>query len=474
MIKVKGNRVQVTGYRIWATCLFLLLYSVGLMADVPSSVPYPPSPLSLDSCLTLARHNNPSLRITQLNVARAKEVKAQALTKYFPQVQGMAFGFHALHPVVDVGIDDIGNASVRDLLTTLYGNYGAAMGLENRLNMFEYGYTAGVAAIQPVFMGGKIIAGNQLAKVGVEAAQLQAEMSERDILEQVEQTYWLVYGLQQKQRLIDEALLLLDTLSYAVSAAVAAGLALPSDSMQVALRRDEVLRNQLQLRNGLSLARQALALSIGRPITDTILIADSLSAESPSHYGEGRGGASTSSSPESQLLTLQVRAAELTRRMTLADALPQLAVGAGYGYNRFQTNILKDGLTSHNGNGALFVTMRVPLSAWWETAHKLKEQRYAIEQAQLDADYLGAQLSLRSQQAADQLMAAEALVQLQQNACLHAQEAYRQTQINYEAGRATISELLQQQTALTQAQSDLTDALIAFRLALRQYNNFCN
>ena len=442
------------------------------MADVPS-------PLSLDSCLTLARQNNPSLRKTQLNVARAKEVKAQALTKYFPQVQGMAFGFHALHPVVDVGIDDIGNASVRDLLTTLYGNYGAAMGLENRLNMFEYGYTAGVAAIQPVFMGGKIIAGNQLAKVGVEAAQLQAEMSERDILEQVEQTYWLVYGLQQKQRLIDEALLLLDTLSNAVSAAVAAGLALPSDSMQVALRRDEVLRNQLQLRNGLSLARQALALSIGRPITDTILIADSLSFSpqdglSASAVLQQSGPTGEAGlSPESQLLTLQVRAAELTRRMTLADALPQLAVGAGYGYNRFKTNILKDGLTSHNGNGALFVTMRVPLSAWWETAHKLKEQRYAIEQAQLDADYLGAQLSLRSQQAADQLMAAEALVQLQQNACLHAQEAYRQTQINYEAGRATISELLQQQTALTQAQSDLTDALIAFRLALRQYNNFC-
>ena len=434
--------------------------------------------LSLDSCLVLARHNHPSLRKAQLDVARAEEVRAQALTKYFPQVQGTAFGFHALHPLVEVGIDDIGNASVRDLLTALYGNYGAAMGLDNHLNLFEYGYTAGVSAIQPVFMGGKIVAGNRLAKVGVEAAKLQVEMSERDVLEQVEQTYWLVYGLQQKQRLIDEALLLLDTLSLTVSAAVEAGLALPSDSMQVALRRDEVLRNQLQLRSGLSLARQALALSIGRPVTDTILIADSLSfspqdglSASVALQQSGPTG-EAGLTPESQLLTLQVRAAELTRRMTLADALPQLAVGAGYGYSHFQTNILRDGLNSNNkGNGALFVTMRVPLSAWWETAHKLKEQRYAVEQAQLDADYLGAQLSLRSQQATDQLMAAQALVQLQQNACSHAEEAYRLTQINYEAGRATITDLLKQQTALTQAQSDLTDALIAFRLALRRYNN---
>ncbi|MCR5050609.1 MAG: TolC family protein [Paludibacteraceae bacterium] len=427
--------------------------------------------LSLDSCLQLARRNNPSVRKAQLDIARAEEVKAQALTKYFPQVQATAVGFHALHPLVEVGIDDIGNAAVRDLLTTLYGNYGAGMGLDHSLSLLQYGYVAGVSAVQPVFVGGKIVAGNRLAKVGVEAAKLQAEVTTRDLLEQVEQTYWLVYGLQQKQQLIDEGLTLLNTLSYVVSAAVAAGLALPSDTMQVALRRDEVLTRQLQLQSGLSLARQALALSVGLPMQDSIVIADSLSFD-PMTMPQNISNEETAITPEQQLLGLQVRAAELTRRMTLADALPQVAVGAGYGYSHLQANILKDGLNSNNkGNGTLFVTMRVPLTAWWETAHKLKEQRLAIEQAQLDADYLGAQLNLRAQQAADQLIAAQAMVLIQQNAYSHAQEAYRLTQINYEAGRATITELLRQQNAITQSHSDLTDALIAYRIALRRYSD---
>ncbi|MBQ7631786.1 MAG: TolC family protein [Paludibacteraceae bacterium] len=428
------------------------------------------STLTLDSCLTLAKQNNPSLRKAQLEVLRAQEVKAQALTKYFPQIQGMAFGYHALHPLVDVGIDDIGNAAVRDLLTTLYGNYGAALGLENSFNLFQYGYTAGVSAIQPVFMGGKIVAGNQLAKVGVEAAQLQAQISARDMLEQVEQTYWFVYGLQQKQTLIDEALGLLDTLSTIVSAAASAGLALPADTMQVALKRDEVLRSQIQLTTGLALARQALALSVGLPMTDTIFVReDGLNDADEKVSPNGTG------TPEAALLALQVRAAELQRRMTLADALPQVAVGAGYGYSHLQTNVLKNGLNSNaKGNGAVFVTMRVPLTAWWETAHKLKEQQYAIEQAQLDANYLGAQLDLRTQQAADQLLAAEALVQLQQKAVTHAEEAYRQIQVQYEAGRATIHDLLQQQTACTQARNDLTDAEIAYRIAWRRYQDLIN
>ena len=196
----------------------------------------PAQSLTLDSCLSLARQNNPELRKSGLNIKRAEEVKAQAFTKYFPQIQGTAFGFHALHPIIEVGIDDIGNASLRDLLTTLYGNYGAALGLDNTLNLFEHGYWAGVTAVQPVFMGGKIIAGNPLAKVGVEAAKLQAEIVQREQMELVEQSYWLVYGLQEKQLIIDDATRLLDTLYQAVEAAVEAGLALPLDLTQPSKR----------------------------------------------------------------------------------------------------------------------------------------------------------------------------------------------------------------------------------------------
>ena len=52
--------------------------------------------LTLDSCLAMAKRNNPELRKAELSVRRAEEVKSQALTKYFPQVKGMAFGYYAL------------------------------------------------------------------------------------------------------------------------------------------------------------------------------------------------------------------------------------------------------------------------------------------------------------------------------------------------------------------------------------------
>lgn len=425
--------------------------------------------LTLDSCLQLAQRNNPALRKSQLSVLRAEQVKSQALTKYFPQIQGTAFGYHALHPIIDVGIDDISNASVRDLLTTLYGNYGAALGLQNTFSLFQHGYMVGVTAIQPVFMGGKIVAGNQLAQVGVEAARLQAQITERDALEQVEESYWLVYGLQCKQSIIDDATRLVDTVYQIVNGAVEAGLALPSDLTKVEIRRDDIYRHQLQLESGIRLASQALALSVGLPLTETIQPADTLSDTIPDLMAMAQ--AADGLTPEAQLLQLQIRAAQLQRKMALADALPQLAVGANYSYSRWQNNFLRNGLGSPTGNGAVFVTLTVPITAWWETGHKLKEHDYALEQARIDQAYIGEQLNLRTRQAYDRMAEAAAMWQLQQHTAEHARVAYEQTLVNYKAGMTTITELLQAQMSWTQAKADLTDAQIAYRVQSKRYTD---
>ena len=428
--------------------------------------------LTLDSCLTLAKKNNPELRKAELSVKRAEQVKMQAFTKYFPQIQGMGFGYHALHPLVEVGLKDIktdldiGNAAIRDLLTTLYGNYGASLELDKTMNLFQHGYMVGVTAVQPVFMGGKIIAGNQLAKVGVEAARLQADITQREQLEQVEQMYWLVYGLQRKQAIIDDATRLLDTIHEAVEAAVAAGLVLTSDLTQVQIKQDEIARMQIQLQSGKSLACQALALSIGLENAEAIEL-----AEQEVEVDDLLPQENTAQTPEQQLLALQIRATQLERRMTMADALPQLVVGANYSYNKWQASVLKNGFGNPNGNGAVFVMLNVPLTGWWETGHKLKEKQYALEQAQIDRQYLGAQLDLRTKQAYDRMVEAAAMMQIQQRTMMHAQEAYEQTDANYKAGLATIADLLQAQTRLTQTQSDWTDAQIAYKVQSKRYKD---
>ncbi|MGN1247575.1 MAG: efflux RND transporter permease subunit, partial [Paludibacteraceae bacterium] len=433
------------------------------------------SPLTLDSCLQLARKNNPELRKAALEVEKAKQVKQQAFTNYFPQVSASALGYHALNPLVDIGLTDIGNANTRELLQALYEEFGASLGLQNHLALFQYGYTVGVSAVQPVYVGGKVVAGNRLAKVGVQAAELQQEVQERDVLEEVEESYWLIVGLQEKQQTVEAVAALLDTLHHTVQTAVNAGLALPTDLLQVEIKQSEIRRTRLQLENGLRLAKRALAVAIGvedpplpslqREGVDELLSSidtnlspslvgrDGVGPLSPSLVGRDGVGPL---SPEHDLLALQVKAAQLQKRMVLADALPQVAIGANYSYGKFQADILRDGLGSKTGNGLLFVSVKVPLTEWWDTGHKLKEHSLAVEQAKIEQEHLSEMLDLRTQQVRDQLQQAILMVSEQEQVLRKAQQNYQLMQANYQAGMATLTDLLTAQTTLLKAQNDLT------------------
>ncbi len=426
-----------------------------------------PSVLTLDSCLQLARENSATIRQAELRVQMAKQVQNQALTKYFPQVQATAVAHHSLRPPVDIGIEDLSNASVRDLLLTLYGNYGEALGLENTLSLFQHGMSAGVTAIQPVFMGGKIIAGNQLAKVGVEAAKLQQQVTERDFLEQVEESYWLVVGLQDKQRTIRQITLLLDTVQQMVSSAVDAGLALPQDLLKVRVNRAELNRQTIRLQSGLMLATRSLCQSIGMPYSDSLVlpIPELHSVDAPSPAMD----TFSASEQESSLLALQVRAAQLERTMTLADAMPHVALGANYGYSRYDANILRNGLGGWNG--ALFVTVSVPLTAWWETSHKLREKSLKLEEARLQQSDLGEKLMLRTEQAFYQWQESAMLLSECEEARQLAQEQYRLTQSSYRAGMSTIADLLTAESDLLTAINNYTDAQIAYLVSTRRYHD---
>lgn len=454
---MSANHHTIYRFIVLAICLFISAHS---MAD---------RLLTLDSCLSLAQQHNKKIQQAALNVSKAEEVKKQAMTKYFPQVSASAVGYHSLHPMVEIGIDDISNASVRDLLTTLYGNYGAALGLDNTLSLFHYGYQVGVTAVQPVYMGGKIVAGNQLANIGIEAAELQSQITQRDVLLEVEESYWLVLGLREKQTTLIATMALLDTIHQTVSAAVGAGLVLPKDLLQVELKQSEMRRMQIQLTNGLQLAQQALCLGIGIPYSDTLQIIPSTNSQILPAIDKLNLDQPSPITTEHQLLALQVRSAQLQHRMALAEALPQIAIGAHYGYGKLQTNILRNDLGSETGNGSVFVSVSVPLTGWWETSHKMREQKMALQHAQLQQEQMGEMLHMRTKQAYYQMQEADLMIQEHQNAVDITANHYRLTQASYQAGQATIAELLEAHTQLMQAQNSLTDAYIAYRVNARRY-----
>ncbi len=423
-------------------------------------IPLSAQVLSLDSCLALARRNNADIRASQLAVQKAQAVKDQVFTKYFPSVQFHGLGYIAAEPMVSFGVDDIKSNDMRELLEAIYEAFSTESDVNNHLELMKHGAGGALVAAQPIYAGGRIINGNRLASLGVEAANLQAEMQVRDILEQVESSYYLVVGLKEKAATVDAALALIDSLSRTVNAALANGLATRADALQVELKRNEIQAQQQQLNSGLRLSRRLLCIQLGIDYSDGIDFGDEeLRIQNDDLTDASR--ITESRRPERQLLDINLRVQELQKKLTLGEALPQLAlVGIGYYGNTIRNYA--------SGNAVALLSLSVPLTGWWETSYKIREHNLRIEEARTMQEDYGKKLSLEEEKAYSDMIDAAMLIRSDSAALDLARENYRLAGLNYSAGAITLNDVLQAQTLLLQAQNALTDRRIAYLTARRR------
>ena len=431
--------------------------------------------LTLEECREMALQNNSSAVGAALDLEAARYQKQEAFAEYFPRVSAMGFGFWAFDPLLEIGVKDIfGNNDFSNNLQGLIDSYAPMYGLPTSYSTLSRGYLAGISVMQPLFAGGRIVNGNRLAALGVEAAGLQQEVQRRSTSDEIEGYWWQVVSLQEKRELLAGSKEFVDTLFRDVTAAYEAGLVTEDELLQVKLARNELLSNEVQLDNGLKLAKMNLLNSIGqsytvisanaseeRPYIDSIVLADEVGLPGPpeAYYADEESIAA--SMEETRLLELQVEAAELQKKMALGEALPQLAVGATYGYYDFTGK--------GDFNGLAFATVQIPISDWGKTSAKMKRLQTQVDKAASQRDYLQSQIILGVRQSWVELNSAWSQYQLALDSEAAAEASFGRVERNYEAGMVTIAELLQSQTSLRQASDKRADALNSYRQALRKW-----
>ena len=422
--------------------------------------------LTLDSCLTLAHKNSAKTKNALIDVAIAQETKKQAFTKYFPQVQAVGGGFYSLNPFVEIGIEGLESASARDLLNLLYTNYGVALGLEKSLSYLQKGVMAGVVAMQPVYAGGQIYHGNRLAAIGVEAAKQKQLISNRELDSDIEEAFWLVYGLEQKKITLESVLSMLASIAGDVRNAVDAGLAVNNDLIQVEIQQSAVMSQTMNVENGLQLAKWALAQAIGILPTDSFQISvpnESFISVPPEYKSEWEA---VLNRPEARLLDINVEAEMQRRSISIGQALPSIMVGAGYSYNNF--------FNKNANNGTVFFTAKVPISAWWETSSKIKQHDMLIAKARNEREDYYEKMQMETRNEWNNLLNASRQVLIAQKIVDNAKENLRVSKLNYEAGLITLSEYLQSQSLYSQSLSQRTDARTNYLISQNRYKRLTN
>ena len=193
--------------------------------------------------------------------------------------------------------------------------------------MFDRGAFANALLTQPIFAGGRIVNGNKLAKLGIEAAELKLIMSRQEVELNVGRLYYQIVSLYERQRLLQTVRTMLDTLERDASVAVDAGVMGRNDLLRVRLKLNELSATDMQLSHGIELATRSMCQYIGLPYDSVSLVFDTLNLHHipfPGLCVDPTTAAAHRS--ESRLLDLSVEAAGLKKRMAVGQTLPQLAV----------------------------------------------------------------------------------------------------------------------------------------------------
>ncbi len=187
----------------------------------------------------MALANNALVKNSELEILAAQQVKKSAFTRYFPKVSCIRGNLSIQDPLIQYKIPG-GNLPVYDgnpanlAAPTEFAYFpGISLSLLNR------GTVGAATAVQPLFAGGRIITGNQLAALGVEVSSEKKILSENEVLLKTEEQYWQIVSLQEKMKTLQTMEQLLDSLYREADDAWKAGLINRNDVLKVTLKQSE-------------------------------------------------------------------------------------------------------------------------------------------------------------------------------------------------------------------------------------------
>lgn len=430
--------------------------------------------LSVERCVELSLGGSMELRNAQLDVVAARLQKQEAFAEYFPSLSAGALAFHSLHPMIDISVVDIvGRSDMGYLLQSSLEDMAAPYGLSTHYRAMQYGYSGMLTLSQPVYAGGRVVTGNALASLGVEAAKVKNSLQRRQSEESVRKLFYQVLSLQRKQESLETTASLLESLCADVRAAVDAGLALETDLIAVQLKLSELKAGRSKLDMGLRIAKMNLLNTVGLkynayrsvqseyPYIDSFVLEGDLCDVITPDQAYTDEEKVAFEMDEATLLQMQVDAKKLEKRMILGEALPSVVLGASYGYSRL--------VTQPKFNGAMYAVLQIPITDWGKNSRRIKRQGIEIQKAENQRDFYRSQLVLQMRQLYMELCAAYDNMQLSRESEALSSRRLEQMRASYAAGLCTVSDVLMAQNDQSQAMENYINACSDYVSALESY-----
>lgn len=441
------------------------------------------SQVTLDSLRELALSNNKQLLIAAERVEQAGYVKKEAKAAYLPALDFSGAYFYnqkklsifdsdqflptltfdpsamTYKPNVLIGPD--GNPVLNPQTGEPIYTPVAYLPKDHMTYDIHNVFAGAVTLTQPVYMGGKIRAMNEMARFAQDLQRDLAAKEREEVIYNVDAAYWTVVSLVAKKQLATSYVELLDTLHTNVEAMLREGVATRSDLLSVDVKLNSANVDLMKVENGEALARMALNQMCGLPVNEQYALAD-----------EGRDAVETiDSAPQPVVmsdvyarrhdlnaLSTAIKVFEQKEKVAFASMLPNIAVVGMYSFSN--PNMFNGFQKRFAGAFSVGAMLTIPIWHWGGNYNKWKAaksetiaKRYELEDAKEKIELQVAQASFRRQEA-------EKTRDVTRANMAKAEENLRTAGLGFREGVIPVSDVMAAQTAWLKANSEAIDAAI--------------
>jgi outer membrane protein len=409
-------------------------------------------PLTLTDALQYALKNKAEARKAQLDIENAQykidETKAGAL----PQIS--ATGGVTYNPMLQI--------------TGLPGELSGQPGKTTYVALGQkWNISTGVTLNQKLYDPALMIA-MKAQKATKEYYLLAAKNTDEQIIEAVASNYYQVLVQRQKIVVLDSNIINTTKTRDILKSLFENGLAKKIDLDRTNVNISNLQANRQQLTNDLQLQENNLKFYMGMPIDSAIEI-PSTAFEKIIPQTVLPEPVDVNNRSEYQLLQKQEQLLQYQKKSVQTAYYPSLSFSGSYNYqgigNKFPVGKGSSSGVNWFDNSSLGITLTVPIFNGFATRARVRQADVSIRRNKEDMKLTALSLNLDYENAKTQISNNLVTLSNQKENIKLAEDVLANTKNNYNNGLATLTDLLDAESSLTQAQNNYSTALLNYKLA---------
>ena len=423
----------------------MVALATAVLAATPSAAaaPNPSAALSLDSCIRTALSNNPSLKASRAGVTAALESEGRTRSLYYPQLSLQAgysrWESHAFLP------NSIQNLPLRAISPVIGPTNQYSLDLQGSYTLFDSG-------LRKAEVSG--------AEATREAASEASAQDTQDLVLSVTSSYCGLLAAQANLSVEKQSLKRSEDHLRLAQDRKAVGAVPLADVLRARVEVANARLAEVHAASGVEVARGALAASMGLSPDTPLAIQDAgEEVKPPTLLDAGQAlDEAQANRPEVRAAERRVEAGQAGVRAARSAYGPTVELDASYGR-------LDSSYFPQDKNWSAGIVLRLPVFTGFARSHALAQARAELGRSEDRRDQVALAVRQEVWNAQARLREAYNAVLAVRALTADAQESLRMADERYKVGAGTITDLLDAETNLAQAQSQQVDADFQYRIA---------